>query len=265
MSSESSDEMQRDDGKRASRDANAEAERSVRLDQLEVALGAPFNNRALLEESLRHSSYAHERATRDAVTVSNNERLEFLGDSVLGLVVAHALFRAKPEWREGELSRALHALVEGRSLTRMAQAFELGPLIQLGRTEQQSGGKDKPSILADTMEAIIGAIFLDRGLDAAAALIEKTFGDALTADAPVVRRDPKTEFQECVMAVEGEFPSYRVAADSQIEGDEMRFTVEVFVRDRALARGIGRTKRAAERLAAKNALEAWPSDSQAGD
>jgi ribonuclease-3 len=265
VTGESGDDFDGKAGEQASQEASRKAERRAALAELESALGAPFENRDLLEEALRHSSYTHERITRDGVRLSNNERLEFLGDSVLGLVVAHALFDAKPEWREGELSRALHALVEGRSLARLAQTLEIGPLIQLGRTEQQSGGIDKPSILADAMEAILGAIFLDRGLEAVVAFIEKAFGDALAADAPVVRRDPKTEFQECVMAAEGEFPSYRVAVDSQVEGDELRFTVEVFVGDRALARGVGRTKRAAERVAAKNALEKWPSEAQAGD
>jgi len=243
--------------------AEDEVTRRALLDRLEVALGAPFLNRELLEEALRHSSYTHECETRNRLPLENNERLEFLGDSVLGLVVAHALYRAKPDWREGELSRALHALVEGRSLTRLAIGLELGSMIQLGRTEQQSGGMEKPSILADAMEAVIGAIFLDRGLEAAVAFIEAAFGDALTADAQAVRRDPKTEFQERVMAVEGEFPSYRVVLDSEVEGDDLRFTVEVFVRDRALARGQGRTKRAAERLAAKEALEDWPHDEEA--
>jgi ribonuclease-3 len=265
VSGEAGDEFDEKTGEQASLETKGEDERRAALARLEAALGAPFENRDLLEEALRHSSYTHERITRDGARLSNNERLEFLGDSVLGLVVAHSLFEAKPDWREGELSRALHALVEGRSLARWALTLGLGPLIQLGRTEQQSGGMDKPSILADAMEAILGAVFLDRGLPAVVALIEKAFGDALAADAPVVRRDPKTEFQESVMAAEGEFPSYRVALDSQVEGDELRFTVDVFVGDRALARGVGRTKRAAERLAAKNALEKWPSQSRAGD
>jgi len=273
VSAKSADENERQAGPKASGEANDKEHeeeidgtlRSAGLDRLEGALVDPFVNRGLLEEALRHSSYAHERATREGQTVSNNERLEFLGDAVLGLVVAHALFRAKPDWREGELSRATHALVEGRSLTRLAQSLELGPLIQLGRTEQQSGGSEKPSILADAMEAVIGAIFMDRGLEAVVTFIEHVFADALAADAPVVQRDPKTEFQECVMAVEGEFPSYRVVEDSQVEGDELRFTVEVLVRDRPLARAVGRTKRAAERTAAKLALEQWPTAPRAGD
>ena len=254
-----------------------EDERRAALERFEIALGAPFENPALLEDALRHSSFAHELRQRDEVSRAdktdktdntkntNNERLEFLGDAVLGLAVAQALYRAHPDWREGELSRALHSLVEGRSLTRLAQRFELGPLIRLGRTEQQSGGIEKPSILADAMEAVIGAIFLDRGLDAVVHFVELAFGKALEADAPIVERDPKTEFQERVMSVVGEFPSYRVVEDNQVEGDDLRFTVEVQVRGEPLARGIGRTKRAAERLAAQDALADWSADSAAGE
>lgn len=242
-----------------------EDERPVALERFEVALGAAFKNTGLLEDALRHSSFAHENRQRGDTSFANNERLEFLGDAVLGLAVAQALYRAHPDWREGELSRALHSLVEGRSLTRLAQRLELGPLIRLGRTEEQSGGLEKPSILADAMEAVIGAIFLDRGLEAVVHFVELAFGKALEADAPIVERDPKTEFQERVMSVVGEFPTYRVVADSQVEGDDQRFTVEVQVRGEALARGIGRTKRAAERLAAQEALTDWSAESAAGE
>ena len=232
------------------------------LDELEAALGYHFDRRALLEQALRHSSYSHEHSTRgDAEKpVENNERLEFLGDAVLAVVVAHSLYLAKPDWREGDLTRALHAVVEGRSLAKLARSLEVGPVIQLGRTERHSGGQEKPSILENAMEAIIGAIYLDGGLDAVTAFVERAFGEALTADAPPVRRDPKTELQERVMAEVGEFPSYRVINDSLVEGDEKRFTVEVVVQGRALACGVGRTKRAGERLAAADALEVWRAD-----
>jgi ribonuclease-3 len=237
--------------------AAAEASRADALDRLEAALGYRFDRRALLENALSHSSYAHEKSTPDAGAVVHNERLEFLGDAVLGLAVANALYRAKPDWREGDLSRALHSLVDGRSLSKLARSLELGSVIRLGRTEQQSGGKDKPSILENAMEAVIGAVYLDGGLDATSALVDRVFGEALAADAAPVRRDPKTELQERVMAAEAEFPGYRVVNDSLIEGDERRFTVEVVVRGNALARGVGRTKRSAERLAAAAALEKW--------
>ncbi len=240
-------------------------ERGESLDGLEAALEYRFDRRSLLEQALRHSSYAHEHSTREEgeKPVENNERLEFLGDAVLAVVVAHSLYLAKPDWREGDLTRALHAVVEGRSLAKLARSLGVGPVIQLGRTERHSGGQEKPSILENTMEAIIGAIYLDAGLDAATGFIERVFADALTADAPPVRRDPKTELQERVMAKLGEFPAYRVVDDSLVEGDEDRFTVEVVVQGRALARGVGRTKRAGERLAAADALKQWPADQQA--
>jgi len=227
------------------------------LDELEKALGHRFRRRALLENALRHSSYAYEHEG-----APSNERLEFLGDSVLGLCVAHALYAAKPEWAEGELTRALHALVDGRSLARLARSLELGSLLQLGRTERQSGGQEKNSILADAVEAVIGALYLDAGLQAVDAFVARSFAPALAADAAPVPRDPKTEFQERVMASEGEFPTYRLVRDSDIEGDDERFRVEVLVVGRRLAEGIGRTKRAAERSAAQAALGSWAPDAK---
>lgn len=243
-------------------------ERSAALDRFEEALEYRFKRRALLEHALRHSSYAHERAaetdTSGGVEVDalseNNERLEFLGDSVLAVVIAHALYAAKPEWREGDLTRALHALIEGRSLEKLARSFGVGSVIALGRTEHRSGGQEKASILENTMEAIIGAIYLDGGLDAVSALINRAFAESLAADAPPVERDPKTEFQERVMASVSEFPSYRVVHDSLVEGAENRFTIEVVVKGETLASGVGRTKRAGERKAAATALDRWRSD-----
>lgn len=232
------------------------------LDRLETALGYRFERPEFLEHALCHSSYANERSVRREIEreIEDNERLEFLGDAVLALAVADALYRSKPDWREGDLTRALHALVEGRSLEKLARALGIGEVIQLGRTEHHSGGREKPSILEDTLEAIVGAMYLDGGLAAVAAFVERAFEQALAADAAPVRRDPKTEFQERVMAAVGEFPAYRVVNDSLVEGDERRFTIEVRVQGNALARGVGRTKRAGERLAAAFALEAWPSD-----
>ena len=144
-----------------SRIEEGEKERMLALDRLETALGYRFERRALLEDALRHSSYAHER---DDGLLRDNERLEFLGDAVLGLAVAHGFYEAKPDWQEGDLSRGLHALVEGRSLACLARRFDLGSMIRLGRTEETSKGWDKDSILANAMEAIIGAIYLDGGI-----------------------------------------------------------------------------------------------------
>ncbi len=222
------------------------------LESLEDALEYRFRNRKLLENALRHSSFTHDNGG-----IKNNERLEFLGDSVIGLAVAHALYDAQPEWDEGDLTRALHALVEGRSLAVLARSIELGSAIKLGRTEHQSEGREKNSILADAMEAVIGAMYLDGGLRAITSFVGRVFSDALKADAPVVARDPKTELQERTMASQGEFPTYRALSDSEIEGDDDRFAVEVLLCGIALSSGIGRTKRAAEKQAAKSALVNW--------
>ena len=227
------------------------------LDKLEKALGHRFRRRDLLENALQHSSYAYEHEG-----VRSNERLEFLGDSVLGLSVAHALYAAKPEWAEGELTRALHALVDRRSLALLARSLELGSVLQLGRTERHSGGQQKNSILANAVEAVIGALYLDAGPEVVDAFVARSFAEALAVDAVPVPRDPKTEFQERVMASEGQFPTYRLVRDSEIEGDDERFRVEVLIGGRRLAEGIGRTKRAAERSAAKAALGSWAPDAQ---
>ena len=239
-----------------------ERNRGAALDRLEKELGHAFRDRALLETALRHSSCANElslaassREGASQSTFESNERLEFLGDAVLAAVVAEALYRARPDWREGDLTRALHSIVEGRSLASLAASLGVGEVLALGRTEESSGGREKPSILENAMEALIGAMYLDAGLPSVERLVAQHFEAALASDAVRVERDPKTELQEALMAEEGEFPSYQVVVDTGIEGDDGRFTVEVTLKGRALGRGIGRTKRAAEKSAAGSALE----------
>ena len=228
-------------------DDTREAEAVARL---QPVLGYHFERPELLAMALRHASYAHESGE-----VESNERLEFLGDAVLGLVVAHSLYESHPQWREGELTRALHAVVEARSLAQLAREIELGSLLALGRTEQSSGGHEKASILADGMEAVIGALYVDGGLEAVRRFVQARFASALSRDSAPVARDPKTELQERTMAAVGVFPSYVVVADSGVEGDDQRFTVEVSVEGEALAQATDRTKRAAEREAARLALD----------
>jgi ribonuclease-3 len=218
------------------------------LDALERALGHRFANRWLLETALTHSSHANEEGLED-----DNERLEFLGDSVIGMVVAQLLYRAHPTWREGELTRALHQLVDRRALASLARDLGLGPHLRLGRTEQHSEGHGKSTILADAMEAVLGALYLDGGLDPVEQLVQTVFKDALRADAEPVELDPKTRFQEWVMAEFGVFPTYRIRSDSEIDGDDERFTSEILIGGRAVASGVGRSKREAERAAAAEA------------
>jgi len=230
--------------------APGEAEpRAASLAALEAALGHRFERPELLATALRHASHAHESGGAES-----NERLEFLGDAVLGLVVAHALYDAHRDWREGDLTRALHGVVEARSLAALAGRLELGRALELGRTELASGGREKASILADAMEAVIGALYVDGGLAAVDRFVRTRFASELARDSSPVARDPKTELQERTMARFGAFPTYRLRADSGVEGDDRRFTVEVSLRGDLLAEATDRTKRAAEREAARLAL-----------
>jgi ribonuclease-3 len=222
---------------------------SAPIAELERALGHVFSNRELLATALRHSSQAHEDGNGDS-----NERLEFLGDSVIGMVVAELLFRAHPDWAEGDLTRALHALVDKGSLAEQARRLEIGRQLELGRTERQSGGHSKDRILADALEALVGAMYLDAGLEPVVALANRVFAAAFAQGAPRAGRDPKTELQETVMKDSGELPSYSVAHDSGVDGDEERFQVEVRFGGEVLGSGSGRSKRRAERQAAQAAL-----------
>lgn len=219
------------------------------LAALEDVLGHRFRERSLLELALHHASYAHE--VEDALS---NERLEFLGDAVIGLVVAELLYAAHPDWREGELTRGLHALVDRGGLAKVARTLGLGAHLQLGRTEQRSRGESKASILSDAMEAVLGAMYLDGGLEPVRALARRMYADVLAPEAPPVERDPKTRLQEWVMSETGTFPVYDLVRDSGTEGDMQRFTVRVSVGGEQWAEGTARSKRAAERAAAERAL-----------
>jgi ribonuclease-3 len=211
-------------------------------------LGHVFSEPALLETALTHASAAFERdGTR------GNERLEFLGDAVLGLVVARLLYESHPSWREGELTRARAALVNGRVLAQKARTLGLVEYFVLGRTERRSGGAEKDRVLANLFEAVIGAMYLDGGIEPVRRLVEACFGEALSGDSMLVR-DPKTRFQEWAHAQLRGTPRYTVLKDSGVEEAEDRFTVEVSVNDESWGTGSGRSKRSAERAAAALAL-----------
>jgi ribonuclease-3 len=222
------------------RDADCEA--------LERALGHVFRDPALAATALSHPSYAYEQDGS-----RGNERLEFLGDAVLGLAIAALLFDREPGWSEGELTRARAALVNRRSLAQRARQLGLRELVRLGRTEERSAGRDKESILANCFEAVVGALFLDAGLTAVLALTERCFREELAAGHAL--RDAKTAFQEWAHAAHRRTPSYHTVGDTGVENDEQRFTVEVRLGDQAFGRGVGRTKRAAEVAAAVQGLE----------
>lgn len=217
--------------------------------ELDVSLGHVFAQPELLETALTHASAAFERDGS-----RGNERLEFLGDAVLGLVVADLLYQRNPDWREGELTRARAGLVNGKVLARQTLALGLGEYLVLGRTERLSGGAGKERLLANLFEAVLGAIYLDGGLLPVRALLMRCFADALDGEG-MLQRDPKTRFQEWAHAALQATPRYAVLKDSGVENAEDRFTVSVRVGEEPWGEGSGRTKQAAERASASAALE----------
>jgi ribonuclease-3 len=218
-------------------------------ESVEDVLGYRFRDAGLADTALTHASFANE-----VDGGGGNERLEFLGDAVLGLVIASELYAAHPDWDEGELTRARAALVNQRALAEASRSIGLGRLVKLGRTEQRSAGGDKDRVLANCLEALIGAVFLDGGLDAATALLRRLFAAAIEAGGEVRTRDPKTAFQEWAHARHRATPSYGTVRDSGVELDEQRFTVEVRIGAETWGSGTGRTKRGAEQAAASAAL-----------
>ena len=216
---------------------------------VEDALGYRFRDPELASTALTHPSWANE-----VDGGGGNERLEFLGDAVLDLVIASELYAAHPDWAEGELTRARAALVNQRALAEVSRSLGLGRLVKLGRTEQRSAGGDKDRVLANCLEALIGAVFLDGGLEPATALLRRLFAPAIEAGDAVGTRDPKTAFQEWAHAEHRTTPSYDTVGDSGVDHDEQRFRVEVRIGSETWGSGAGRSKRSAEQAAARAAL-----------
>ena len=222
---------------------------------LEAALGYRFTDRGLLEQALTHRSRAHEDPSGEVV---DNERLEFLGDAVLGLVVADRLVRGFPDRDEGWNSKAKARLVSEPTLARLGEQVGLGDYLLLGRGEEKTGGRRKRSLIADTFEAVVAAIYLDGGLAAAGAFIDARFRETLAdlrangADSEAAA-DWKSTLQEWLQARGRPLPAYRLAAE---EGPDHRktFTVDVAVGGDPVASGTGRSKKEAEQRAARQAL-----------
>ena len=217
------------------------------LARLEGLLGHRFRDPELSITALSHPSYSYETDGS-----RGNERLEFLGDAVLGMWVAELLYEAHPEWEEGLLSRARAALVSGRALAQRARDLDLGDFLLLGRTEVASGGHDKESILANAFEALAGAVYVDAGAEAAREFVERLFGDDIRNSQAL--QDAKTAFQEWSHAEHRLTPEYALLADNGIENHADRFRVEVRVGEEAYGSGVGRTQRAAELAAAEDGL-----------
>jgi len=217
--------------------------------QLEAALGTAVD-RDLLERALTHRSYAYEHGG-----LPTNERLEFLGDAVLGLVITDVLYAEQPELPEGQLAKRRAGVVNTRALAGVARRLELGRWIRLGRGEEVTAGRDKNSILADTMEAVIGAVYLDRGLPGATMLVRALF-DPLLAAASLdgAALDWKTALQELTAAGGLGVPGYVVAETGPDHAKS--FTAQVQVGGEALGTGAGRSKKEAEQQAAEVAWTA---------
>ncbi|HET6753314.1 MAG TPA: ribonuclease III [Jiangellaceae bacterium] len=221
--------------------------------QLKARLGLPVDSQ-LLERALTHRSYAYENGG-----LPTNERLEFLGDSVLGLVVTDALFHRHPELSEGQLAKLRAAVVNMRALADVGRALELGRYVRLGRGEEATGGRDKSSILADTVEALIGAVYLDSGLDAASMLVHNLVDDLIVASATLgAGLDWKTSLQELTSQAMLGVPEYRVSETGP--DHEKLFTAAAVVAGRVQGVGQGRSKKEAEAQAAQAAWSALRSD-----
>ncbi|MGD9787668.1 MAG: ribonuclease III [Sulfuricellaceae bacterium] len=209
-------------------------------------LGYAFKKPALLRQALTHRSFG----------ASNNERLEFLGDSVLNCAIASSLFRLYPQLSEGELSRLRAHLVKEQTLAEIARRRELGKHLVLGEGEIRSGGADRPSILADTLEALIGAVFLDGGFEAAEAVVASLYSGHLdNLDPKTLGKDPKTLLQEYLQSRRLGLPQYNIVSTTG-EAHKQLFQVECLIPDLAVrSLGKGHSRRSAEQDAARIAYQ----------
>ena len=222
------------------------------MESLEKKLGYTFRNKTLLSEALNHSSYANEHRSQG---MESNERLEFLGDSVLGFVTAEFLFLRHPDLPEGDLTRIRAALVCEESLHEVAQSLGLGDHLKLGRGEEAGGGRTRPSILADATEAVFAAVYLDGGIEAASALIHRVLLDCQREElVEEKRKDYKTALQELVQRQPDQELVYRMAGESGPDHNKT-FLAEVLLNGAVVGAGEGHSKKEAEQSAARAALE----------
>lgn len=214
-------------------------------DLLETRLGYQFKQSTLLLTALTHPTFVHEHPDP---TVEDNQRLEFLGDAVIGLVVGDLLMAHYPQSREGDLTRMRAALVSEKSLAELARTLGIGDFLRMGRGEALSGGRDKPSILADALEALMAAVYLDGGFASASDVISRAFTPLLSE----VGDDAKSRLQELVQKRYGPPPVYRVLAEEGPDHEKV-FTVEVRVGEICVT-AAGRSKKKAQKSAARKAL-----------
>ena len=221
------------------------------LSELEAGLGYTFRDRSILENALTHSSYANENRERH---IPDNERLEFLGDSILGFVVADYLYRNYPDKPEGELTRIRADLVCERNLAEAAATIELGTFLKLGHGEEQSGGRTRDSIVSDAMESVIAASFMDGGFAAAKEIIDRLILSNIPKGRPR-NFDYKTALQELVQRKKDQVLCYELIGESGPDHDK-KFEVEVLLNGKPCGKGSGSSKKRAEQAAAAAAIDA---------
>jgi ribonuclease III len=221
-------------------------------DLLEKRLGTKFRDRSLIQQALVHRSYLNEAPETG---LESNERLEFLGDAVLGLVVAGKLYADFPDRAEGQLTELRAALVRRETLARVAKRLSLGEHFFLGRGEESAGGRGRPSNLSCAYEAVVGAVYLDGGMDKARRFIIRSLAPEFAAlPQGRILADPKSRLQEVLQARYQRPPVYKVTRDEGPDHSKT-FTVQVMVGRKVLAEGQGRSKQQAEKEAARHALE----------
>lgn len=222
------------------------------LEAVEQQLRYRFKDRTLLRRALTHSSFGHEQGWPD-----NNEPLEFLGDAVIGMLIAELIVRHRPELDEGGMTRLRALLVNTRSLAREAAELTLGRHLLLGKGEERNGGRTKPTLLADAFEAVLGAVLLDGGIRAARTLTIRIFGARIKQPSGRAARpdDPKTELQELVQSRGWPLPEYALV-EATGPDHARQFVVEVLVNGDRSGRGVGSSKKRAEQQAAALALQA---------
>ena len=218
------------------------------MKSLEEKLGYTFQDKSLLENALTHSSCANESKGR----LHSNERLEFLGDSILGMVVAEHLYRNHPDLPEGELTRTRAALVCEESLVEVAHDLGLGDYLKLGKGEEAGGGRTRPSIRADAVEAVLAAVYLDGGIGSARKIIQK-YILSREIEGLNSKRDYKTALQELIQRESGQSLKYRLTGSEGPDHDK-RFFVEVDLNGQPVGAGKGHSKKEAEQMAAKAAI-----------
>lgn len=224
---------------------------AIHLEELENKIGLQFLSKDLLKLALMHRSYLNEKSNAH----ESNERLEFLGDAVLGLTVADYLYRTYPDISEGELTDLRSALVRRETLSKWAKSFEVGRFLFLGKGEAATGGRERPQILAATFEAILGALFLEQGLDAVRTwLIPQVEVELKEILAEGRHRDYKSRLQETAQRLYHVPPVYTVVGESGPEHERI-FEITANINNQEWGRGTGRTKQEAQQIAARTALD----------